>query len=152
MPKMNDLVALRKETQTPLIDCRNALEEAKGNLRKAKEILKRKGLTTLEKKKEREAKNGVIEAYVHNQKIGVILELNCETDFVARNSDFKEFAHQLAMQIASMNPKNNKELLEQNWIFDEKIKVKEKLHEVVLKIKENVQIKRFVRFELGEIC
>jgi len=143
------LIRLRKETQAPLLECKKSLEEAGGDLEKAKEILKKKGMLASLKKKERETKNGIVEAYIHsNKRIGVLLALYCETDFVARNETFKEFAHQLSMQIASMNPKDEKELLEENWIFDEKLKVSDKLNEVILKTGENIKIGQFVRFEI----
>jgi len=152
MVNTKDLITLRKETQAPFLECKKCLEEAKGNLKKARELLKKKGFSLALKKKERATGNGIIEAYIHNnKKIGVLVEIGCETDFVARNKLFEDFAHKLAMQIASMEPKNVKKLLKQAWIFDEKETVEEKLKEVIFKTGENIEIKRFVRFEIGKI-
>ncbi len=146
-----DLVKLRRETQAPFSECKEALEEAGGDRAKAKEILKKKGLLAAEKRKDRATAEGVIGSYIHNNnKIGVLVELNCETDFVARNEDFRDFAHKLAMQIASMNPQNVEELLKQEWIFEQGASVEEKLKELIHKTGENIQIKRFVRLQVGE--
>ena len=151
MVNTKDLVALRKKTQAPISQCKEALEEAKGDLKKAEEILKKKGLLSAEKKMARATAEGIVEAYIHNnRKVGVLLEVNCETDFVARNEDFQKFVHQVAMQIASMNPKDVKELLKQEWIFEPGATVEEKLKEMIHKTGENIQIKRFERFVVGE--
>ncbi|MDD3614322.1 MAG: translation elongation factor Ts [Candidatus Pacebacteria bacterium] len=96
---------LRDLTGASVMDCRNALEEAKGNFEKAQEILKKKGLAIADKKGARETKAGLIEAYIHaNGKMGVLVDLRCETDFVAQNPLFKELAHDIALQIAAMAP------------------------------------------------
>jgi elongation factor Ts len=96
---------LRDLTGASIMDCRNALEEAKGDFNKAQEILKKKGVAIAEKKEARETKAGLIEAYIHaNGKIGVLIDLRCETDFVAKNPLFKELAHDLALQVAAMSP------------------------------------------------
>jgi len=150
MVNTKKLVALRRKTLASFSDCKKALEESGNNLKKAEIILRKKGFS-IQNKENRQTNNGIIEAYIHNnRKIGVLLELNSETDFVARNKLFKEFAHQLAMQIASMAPKNEKELKAQNWIFDENYTVEEKLQELIHKTGESIRIKRFVRFELSK--
>jgi len=96
---------LRDLTGASIMDCRNALEEAKGNFEKAQEILKQKGQVIADKKESRETKAGLIEAYIHmNGKVGVLVDLRCETDFVAKNPLFKELAHDLALQVAAMSP------------------------------------------------
>jgi elongation factor Ts len=96
---------LRDLTGASIMDCRNALEEAKGNFEKAQEILKQKGQIIADKKESRETKAGLIEAYVHmNGKVGVLVDLRCETDFVAKNPLFKELAHDIALQVAAMSP------------------------------------------------
>lgn len=96
---------LREQTGASVMDCNQALREAAGDFAKAIEILKKKGSQRAEKKVERTAQQGIIEAYIHgNGKIGVLLDLRCETDFVARNAEFKTLAHDLAMHIAAMNP------------------------------------------------
>lgn len=99
-----DVKKLRDQTGAGMMAAKNALEEAKGDFAKAVELLRLKGLASAAKKADREAKNGLIEAYVHGGKIGVLVEVNCETDFVARTDDFKDFVHDLAMHIAAANP------------------------------------------------
>jgi elongation factor Ts len=187
---------LRALTGAGMMDCKKALLEAKGDLVEATNILRRKGLASLREKAGRETKEGVIEAYIHaNNKIGVLVEINCETDFVARNEEFKKFAHDIAMQVAAANPNYvsredvpdsvvEKELeiyrsqaieegkpnhiidkiaqgrlekffqsvclLEQPFIKEPEKNIKEYLAEIAGKIGENIGIKRFVRFELGE--
>jgi elongation factor Ts len=99
-----DVKKLRDSTGAGMMDAKNALVEAGGDMEKAREILRQKGIASAAKRAEREARNGVIEAYVHGGKIGVLVEVNCETDFVARTDDFKAFARDIAMHIAAMNP------------------------------------------------
>lgn len=102
---VEDIKKLKELTGVGLTDAKQALVEAKGDFDKALEAMRKKGLTRAEKKGEREAREGIIDSYVHSNRIGVVLELNCETDFVARLDDFKELAHQLAMQVAAMSPR-----------------------------------------------
>ena len=105
MISAKDVAKLREETQAPVMECKKALEEANGDFEKAKIILQKAGKARAEKKEKSETKTGIIEAYVHtNKKVGVLLELQCETDFVAQNKDFQQLAHDLAMHIAAMNP------------------------------------------------
>ena len=101
---VEEIKKLKELTGLGLTDAKKALVEADGDFDRALEALRKKGLTKAEKKGEREAREGLVESYVHGGRIGVIVEVNCETDFVARTADFKEFAHQVAMQIAAMNP------------------------------------------------
>jgi elongation factor Ts len=110
MPQKEDLMEkvkeLKEATGAGFAECRKALAEANGDIEKAIEILKKRGLTKAEKKLSREAKEGIVEAYIHiGGRIGVLVEINCETDFVARNEEFKKFAHEIAMQIAAMSPR-----------------------------------------------
>ncbi len=102
---IEDIKKLKELTGIGLTDAKKALVEADGDFDKALEALRKKGLTKAEKKGDRETREGLIESYVHSGRIGVIVEVNCETDFVARLPEFKEFAHQIAMQIAAMAPK-----------------------------------------------
>ncbi len=102
---IEDIKKLKELTGIGLTDAKKALVEAEGDFDKALEALRKKGLTKAEKKGDRETREGLVESYVHSGRIGVIVEVNCETDFVARLSEFKEFAHQIAMQIAAMAPK-----------------------------------------------
>ena len=102
---VDDIKKLKELTGIGLTDAKKALVEADGDFDKALEVLRKKGMTKAEKKGDRETREGLIESYVHSNRIGVIVEVNCETDFVARLPEFKEFAHQIAMQIAAMAPK-----------------------------------------------
>lgn len=101
---IDDIKKLKELTGIGLTDAKGALTEAKGDFDKALEVLRKKGLTKAEKKGDREAREGIIDSYVHGGRIGVLVEVNCETDFVARTDGFKEFAHNIALQIASMSP------------------------------------------------
>jgi elongation factor Ts len=101
---IEDIKKLKELTGVGLGDAKGALVDADGDFDKALEAMRKKGLTKAEKKGDRETREGLIESYVHSDRIGVVVEVNCETDFVARLPEFKEFAHQIAMQIAAMNP------------------------------------------------
>lgn len=130
-------------------DCQKALREANGDVKKALTILRKQGQEIAAKKAEREAREGVVAAYVHaNQKIGAMVALSCETDFVARTGEFKNLAYELAMQVAAMAPTSIEELLAQEYIRDPQIKVKELIAQTVGKIGENIKVKEFVRLEV----
>lgn len=142
---------LRQVTGAPIIECRSALEEAGRDFSEAKKILRKKGMARASKKTDRATLAGLVETYVHNTgRVGAMVELCCETDFVARTDEFKELAHELAMQVASMNPKDVKELLKQEYIRDPKKKVGDLIKEAIGKIGENIVLRRFERFKLGE--
>jgi elongation factor Ts len=142
---------LREQTGAPVMECRTALEESGGDIKKAAEILKKKGIERAEKKGARETKAGLIETYTHlDGRIGVMVEVFCETDFVARNDEFKKLVHELALQVASMDPKNVEALLKQPWIRDESETVGDLVKETIGKLGENIKISRFQRFELGK--
>jgi elongation factor Ts len=190
---------LREKTGAGMMDCKNALKEASGAIEKAIDILRKKGLMKAQKKSSRTAKEGIVESYIHsNSKIGVLVEINCETDFVARNDEFKAFAKDIAMQVAAANPlyvskedvpenviakekeiiKGQMEqaggkpkpeqviekivtgklekyyedacLLEQPYIKDPDVKIKDLLTNLIAKIGENMSIRRFTRYQLGE--
>jgi elongation factor Ts len=187
---------LREMTGAGMLECKSALEEANGDLELAVEILRKKGVAKAAKKAGRETKEGLIHAYIHaGGRIGVLLELNCETDFVARNELFKELANEIALQIAAMKPQYVKRedvprevvekegeiareaavaegkpahiaekiaegklekfykevcLYEQPYIKDDKKTVEELIKEYIAKIGENIQVRRFCRYELGE--
>jgi elongation factor Ts len=139
---------LRQETEISILECKNALQQAKGDLEKAKEILKKKYGELAKKRKEKEVKEGIIEAYVHSgKKIGVLLELRCESDFVANNPEFQKLAHELCLQIAAVDPQEIP-LLEQNWIRDESKKIKDLISEYIAKFDENIIVERFARFQI----
>lgn len=128
--------------------CKKALDDAAGDFDKAVALVKEKGFAKAAEKESRETKAGLIKAYVHNDRVGAILELNCETDFVARSDPFRELAHNLVMQIVAMDPKDIDELLTQPYIRDESVVINDLVKEVILKTGENIKIGRFVRYEL----
>lgn len=144
---VEDIKKLKELTGIGLTDAKKALVEAEGDFDKALEELRKKGLTKAEKKGDRETREGVIDAYVHSGRIGVVVEVNCETDFVARLDEFKEFAHQMAMQVAAMSPKyatvedipaeeyeaKKKELLESDTLKGKPAEMAEKIVEGQLK-------------------
>lgn len=193
---------LREMTSAGMMDCKKALEEAEGNLEKAATILREKGIAKSVKKSDRITAEGLIDSYVHNGRIGVLIEVNSETDFVAKNDEFKTFVHHMAMQVAAQNPlyvsredipeeEVNKEkdilieqakneanpkipeekrefiaqkkvegrlekyyeevcLLDQAYILDPDKKVDTVRKELIAKIGENIVIRRFTRYEVGE--
>lgn len=148
---MDQIKQLREKTSAGVMDCRRALEEANGDVEKAAEILRKQGLEKAEKKSDRETSQGLVESYVHQTgRIGVIVEVLCETDFVARTEDFKSLCHEIAMQIASMNPKDTEELLNQEYIRDGSKKISDLVKEAIAILGENIVVKRFARIDIGE--
>ncbi len=148
MISIDKIKKLREETSVSVTECKKALEKAEGDIEKAKEILKKLGKNFSEKKKERETKEGIIESYIHSgKKVGVMIELNCESDFVARSSDFQKLAHELCLQIAAISPEEFP-ILEQLWIRDEKITIKDLINDYITKLGENIVLKRYVRYEI----
>ncbi len=142
---------LREETGAGVMDCKRALDEAKGDFEKAKGLIKERGLAKAKEKADREAKEGVVEAYVHaGGRIGALVELSSETDFVARNPDFRGLAREIAMQVAAMDPTNVDQLLEQPYIRDASKTIGELVTGIAATTGENVRVKRFKRFELGQ--
>jgi len=147
---IEDIKKLREQTGAGIADCREALKESDGDLTKAKEWLKKKGLDKASSKTDREVKAGIVETYSHGGKVGVLVEVLCETDFVARTEDFKGLAHELSLQIASMNPSSVEELLSQEYIRDNSLTVEQLIKSVIGKLGENIQVGRFERIALGE--
>ena len=186
---------LRERSGAGMMDCKKALVETNGDIEKAIDLLREKGLASAAKKASRIASEGLVEAYIHGGRIGVLIEINTETDFVAKNDEFKNFVKDMAMQVAASNPKYVKRddvpedvierernvlvqqalnegkpehiaqkmvegrmgkfyeqicLLDQQFIKDSDKKVSEILNELISKIGENLVIRRFVRFEVGE--
>lgn len=141
---------LRAETGAGVMEIKKALNEADNDLEKTKKILRSKGASKAKKRADRTALQGLIEAYSHDGKIAVLVEVNCETDFVARSDDFKEFAHNLVLQIAAMKPKDVQELLEQEFIKDSSLTIDDLYNELTAKTGEKISISRFVIFELGK--
>jgi elongation factor Ts len=156
---------LREKCGAGIMDCRNALISTGGDMDKAADILKEKGLLKAQKKMERVASQGLIESYIHaGGRVGTIIELNCETDFVARTEEFKQLAHELAMQVTAMAPScvNEDELprdegvepeaaclLLQPYIKDPTRTIKDLITETIARVGENIKVRRFTRFELG---
>lgn len=140
---------IRLETGLGIMEIKAALEEAEGDEKKAKDILKAKGFEKAEKRAERETHQGRVATYTHSTgKIGVMVELLCETDFVAKNEDFMSVARDLCLQVAAMNPKNVDELLEQEFIKDASVKIKDLVTALNAKFGENIKIGRMERFEI----
>ncbi|NQT04474.1 MAG: translation elongation factor Ts [Dehalococcoidia bacterium] len=156
---------LRNQCSAGVMECRNALLEVEGDLGKALQVLKEKGLLKAEKKVDRVTGQGLVEAYIHTGgRIGALVEVNCETDFVARTDEFKGLAHDLAMQVAALSPQYISEeelpegadiepqvacLLQQPFIRDSAQTVRDIIVEVIAKVGENIRVSRFSRFELG---
>ena len=187
---------LREKTGAGMMDCKNALSEVEGDVEKAIELLRKKGLATAQKRAGRALSEGMIQSYIHmTGKLGVLVEVNCETDFVAKNEDFQEFTKNIAMHIAATNPlgitpedisqeviEKEKEiyraqaldmgkpenvidkivegklnkfyeescLLNQPYVRDTDISIADLLNQMIAKIGENISIKRFVRYQIGE--
>ena len=147
---LDQIKRLREQTKAGVMDCRRALEESQGDFERAKEWLRQKGIQSAAKRADRETCQGLIETYSHHEgKIVAVVELLCETDFVARTEEFKKLAHELAMQVAAMDPQNTKELLRQSYIRDEKKKVGELVKEASGRFGENIKVGRIARFELS---
>ena len=158
--------ALREETGAGVMDCKRALEQSEGDMTKAKDILREKGIESATKKASRATNEGLVESYIHSGgRIGVLLEVNCETDFVARTSEFQELAHSLAMQVAAMAPAyldktdipegedlDPREvcLLQQSFIREPDQTVQDLVSAAVGRLGENIRVRRFSRFALGE--
>jgi elongation factor Ts len=142
---------LREETGAPVIRAKQVLEEQKGDEKKAREILMKEGFEKAEDRAERVTSQGLVEVYAHHSgKVGSMVELLCETDFVAKNDLFKTLAHDLALQAASMEAKNTDDFLKQDFIKDPSKKVSELVKEVIAKTGENIKVGRVVRIELGK--
>lgn len=149
MVNTEDIKKLREETGAGIADCKEALSESGGDIAKAKEWLKQKGFDRAAKKAEREVGNGVVEVYSHGGRVGVAVEVLCETDFVAKTEDFKNLSHEIALQIASMNPENVEQLLAQDYIRDNSQTIGDLIKSVVGKLGENIQVGKFSRIVLG---
>ncbi len=147
-----DLKALKKlrdETAASIADIRRALDEAEGNEKAALELLKKRSEEIAAKKADRETGQGLIEAYIHGGgKVGVMIEILCETDFVAKTDEFKHLAKEVAMQIAAMNPSDVDSLLKQEYIRDGSLTIEKLVKNAIGKLGENIAIKKFVRYEI----
>ena len=143
------LKQLRTETGISIADCRKALEETDNDYERAVKWLAKHGIEKAEKKSDRTTLQGIIESYIHaNGRIGVLVELLCETDFVARTDEFKHLAHEIALQVSAMNPKDVKTLLKQEYIRDSSKTAQDLIKETIAKLGENIVLKRFSRLEI----
>lgn len=164
MASTDEIKTLREKTGAGIMDCKRALEEAHGNQGDAEKLLKQWGLASVGKKAGREANQGLVESYIHaGGRVGALVEVNCETDFVARTEDFRQLAREIAMQVAAMNPsrlraddaapagtEGDTPLLDQAYIRDPRQTIQDLVNEGIAKLKENIVIRRFARFELGQ--
>ncbi len=149
MVTIEQIKQLREETGVSISEVKKALEQAKGDVEKAKEILRTWGKTLVSKKASRETKAGIIDCYVHpNSKAGVLLDIRCESDFVAKSPEFKNLAHEICLQIAAMDPADETFLMSQPWIKDDTKTIKNLIEDTVAKVGENIEIKKFTRFEI----
>jgi elongation factor Ts len=163
---MDNIKALRERTNAGVMDCKRALEQAAGDMDKAEKLLAEWGMASASKKAHRETAQGIVDQYIHaGGRIGVIVEVNCETDFVARTDEFRTLAHNIAMQVAAQNPKFVSEdqipqgheglptedvLLLQPYIKEPSRSIRDLVNEAIGKTGENIQVRRFARFEIGE--
>jgi elongation factor Ts len=164
MPSSTELIKeLREKTGAGIMECKRAIEDATGDLARAEQLLKERGLAKAAKKVGREANQGIVDSYIHaGGRIGALVEVNCETDFVARNEAFRALVHEIAMQVAAMNPsrvsaddpsadgaESDVPLLDQPFIRDGSKTIRDLVTEGIAKLGENIVIRRFARFELG---
>lgn len=146
---LDKIKELRDKTGISIGECRAALEKTGGDAEKALKILAERGVEIAQKKANRAVGAGLVETYIHAGRVGAMVEVACETDFVARTDDFKALAREIAMQVASMDPKEVSELEKQEYIRDTSKTIKDLVNSAVAKLGENIVVKRFVRFELG---
>ena len=162
---LDQIKVLRERSGAGVMDCKRALEASNGDLDRAQRYLTEQGIALAEKKASRVTAQGLIDCYVHAGRIGAIVEVNCETDFVARTDEFQTLVHEIAMQVVASNPaavseddlppgtdgpKEQVFLLEQPYIRDPAKSMRQLINETIGKTGENIQIKRFMRFELGQ--
>ena len=145
---VGDVQKLREVTGAGVMDCKRALDEAKGDFDTAVKIIHEKGISKVEKRAGRTTGAGLVQSYTHNERIGVLLELRSETDFVARSEPFRKLAHELTMQIAAMAPQNVEELLAQPFIKDQSLTVNDMVNRLIAQVGENVKVASFYRVEV----
>ncbi len=145
---IHDIQALRDATGAGVMECKRAFAESNGNIEAAKDILRTRGLVRAAGKAERKTGAGVLDAYIHNGRIAVLLELRCETDFVARGDLFRTLARELAMHISAMNPADADALEAQPYVRDESMTVGDYIKSAIAKTGENIRVERFCRYEL----
>jgi len=149
MSDLSKVKDLRKRTGLSFSEVKKALDEANGDVIRAMKVIKDRGVAVAEKKSSHEVKEGVVDAYIHaTKKLGAVIEVLCETDFVARNVEFQKLAHELAMQVAAAKPGTVGDLLSQEFIKDQNITVKDLINQYIAKLGENIQVGRFEIFEI----
>ena len=149
MVSVDQIKKLRSETSAGVMEIKKAFEDAGGDFAKAKKLLQERGVAKAAKKSDREASEGLIASYIHTTgKIGAIVEVFCETDFVARTPDFQNLAKELAMQVAATEPNDVGELLAQEYIRESSKTVQDLINEVIAKVGENIRIGRLARFQI----
>jgi elongation factor Ts len=148
---IEDIKRLRQLTGVGITDAKKALQASGGDFDKALSEMREKGLTKAEKRGQREARAGLIGGYVHDGRIGVLIEVNCETDFVAKTDEFKELVKDLTLHIAASDPQDEAELLEQPFVKNPDQTVADIVKEANAKLGENIVVRRFSRLALGEI-
>jgi len=149
MISANQVKQFRKKTGASIMECKKALEKSKGDEKQALNFLNQRGKNIALKKSARKAKEGIVDSYIHsNKKMGVLLELNCETDFVARNEEFKKLVHDITIHIAGMDSKDEKSLLKEPFVKNPEITIKDLIEEKIAKLGENIKIGRFIKYEL----
>lgn len=147
---MAEIKKLREKTGAGVMDAKKALEESNGDMKKAEAWVKEKGMARAEKKSDRETKEGYVASYVHTTgKVAALVEIQCETDFVARNEEFRSMAQNVAMQVASMNPETVEELLAQDFIKDGSQTIDQLVKTLSGKIGERFVVSKFVRYQVG---
>lgn len=139
---------LRDMTGAGVMDAKRALEEAGGDIDQAIKIIQEKGLVKADKKADRVTKSGIIFSYIHNDRIGVLLDVRCETDFVARTDTFRELSHNIAMHIAAMNSESVESLYEELFIKDQSLTIENLIKGTISKLGENIKVERFCRYAL----
>jgi len=148
---LDKIKELRERTGAGIMDAKKAIEESKGDMDKAIEIIKAKGLAKAESKSDREVRSGLVYCYTHNGgTAAAMVELACETDFVAKTPEFEALCKEVAMQVVSMNPLNVEELMKQAYIRDAAVTIEQLVKTLVGKTGENIRVIRFARFKLGE--
>lgn len=150
MSSVEKIKKLRDKTAVSIAECKKALNETDGDLEEAEKLLKERGEKVSNKRADKATSEGLIDAYIHaNGKVGVLLELGCETDFVAKSDDFKELAHELCLQIAAVDPEEVKESFkEQPWIKDQEKTIEDLTNKYIAKLGEKIIIKKYTRYQI----
>jgi len=148
MADISRLQELREKTGAGVMECKRALDESEGDFDGAMALIHERGIAKVEKRAGREAGAGLVKSYIHNERIGVLLDLRAETDFVVRSEPFRALAQELVMQIAATNPESVETLLAEPYIRDEARTVKDIVNDVIAKVGENIRVNKFFRMEV----